>query len=305
MGYLPFIVLILGATLIAFAPIFVRLSETGPTATAFWRLLLAMPLLLPLGLCAARTTPPIKQAPFAWWLFLPGVFFACDLALWHAAILKTGVAHATLLANCAPPFVCLGAWLLLGEKPGARFVFGAGLTLLGIAAISLCAPEGAGAQVPRHSLAGDALAVAAAVLYACYQLSVKILRQSVSGWRILACSAASGALTLLCIGILEGERAWLPLTAHGWLILIAMGVVVQVCGQGSIVWALAHLPASFSSLSLLWQPVFATVLAWWLFGEWLTPVQLLGAALVLVGISMARAVVTHPPTKTSVLLSKG
>ena len=70
--------------------------------------------------------------------------------------------------------------------------------------------------------------------------------------------------------------------------LIGLALVSHILGQGSIAWALGHLPASFSSVSLLWQPVCAVLLGWWLLGEDYGPMQLTGGVIVLIGIYLAR-----------------
>src|SRR5207253_2530797 len=96
--------LLLGAAFIALSPIFVRLSEAGPTATAFWRVALAVPPLWILALCfrgaQGNTVSGVKLL-----LLAAGAAFAGDLAFWHLSIKHTSVANATLLANLAAPFV--------------------------------------------------------------------------------------------------------------------------------------------------------------------------------------------------------
>src|SRR6266852_6403497 len=95
--------LLLGAVCIAMSPIFVRVSETGPTATAFWRVALAVPALWALYAAWGRETPGSASiAPLAMprKLFLcAGIAFAGDLALWHLSVKFTSVANSTLLAN--------------------------------------------------------------------------------------------------------------------------------------------------------------------------------------------------------------
>ena len=86
---------------------------------------------------------------------------------------------------------------------------------------------------------------------------------------------------------MSGER-FLPVDMRGWLVLIALALVSHIGGQGLIAFALAHLPAAFSSVSLLLQPVLAALFAWLLLGELLGPSQALGGALVLLGILIAR-----------------
>jgi drug/metabolite transporter (DMT)-like permease len=110
--------LFLGATCIALSPIFVRLSEAGPTATAFWRVALAVP---PLWLLLFMQKSQAKRSP-SWPLLLAAGFaFAGDLAFWHTSIQLTSVANSTLLANLASLFVTLAAWVFLRQRPSRLF----------------------------------------------------------------------------------------------------------------------------------------------------------------------------------------
>jgi drug/metabolite transporter (DMT)-like permease len=80
----------------------------------------------------------------------------------------------------------------------------------------------------------------------------------------------------------------LPVSAFGWWMLVGLALISHAAGQGLIAYALAHLPAAFSSVSLLSQPVMAALLAWVLLSEGLMPLQILGGLIVLAGIYLAR-----------------
>jgi drug/metabolite transporter (DMT)-like permease len=271
-----------GALGIAFAPIFVRWSEVGPVATAFWRMALALPLLAlwaslqPRRAGAPARPPGIAQGVRA------GLFFAADLAVWHWSIRLTSVANATFLANLAPVAVTLGAWVLLKERAKPVFFVGMALALTGAALLVQANVGGTG-----DALLGDALGILTAFFYAGYQLCVKRLRGAQPTARIMLVSGAACAAVLLPLALASGETV-LPTTATGWLVVLALAVVCQFGGQSLITYAVAHLPASFASVSLLVQPVAAAALAWLLFGETLAALQWLGAAAVLAGIWLAR-----------------
>jgi drug/metabolite transporter (DMT)-like permease len=272
-----------GAIGIAFAPIFVRWSEVGPVATAFWRLFLALPLL---ALWMAFEERGARRAPAGGdglrLAALAGLFFAADLAVWHWSIRLTSVANATFFANLAPIVVTLGAWALFHER--ARPVFFAGLVLALAGSALLMGANIGGAQ---SRIVGDALGMLTAVFYAGYQLCVKRLRDSQSVARIMFVSGTACAAALLPVALLMGETL-LPQSLTGWLVLAGLAVVCQFAGQSLIAWAVAHLSASFSSVSLLLQPVAAAGFAWLLFGEALAVLQWFGAAAVLAGIWLAR-----------------
>ncbi|WP_207484227.1 DMT family transporter [Arenibaculum pallidiluteum] len=275
--------LLAGALSIAFAPIFVRLSELGPTATAFWRLTFALPALfawmrLEGGGAYAR---PAGWADYLR-LSVPGLFFAGDLAVWHWSIHYTSVANATLLANFAPIFVALASWLLWGERFTRTFLGGLALAIAGAAVLM-----SRSLNLGLDTLFGDALGLLTAAFYAGYILSVGKLRARFSTAALMAWSGVVTALALLPVALLSGEGL-IAGTAWGWGILLALALFSHAGGQSLIAYALAHLPATFSSVSLLVQPAAAAVLAWLLLGEALGPFQALGALVVLAGIFLAR-----------------
>jgi drug/metabolite transporter (DMT)-like permease len=273
--------LLAGAVGIAFAPIFVRWSEVEPTVTAFWRVLLAA---APMWLWTRRQRGVRKPAGARdyFYLALPGVFFAGDLGVWHWSIRFTSVANSTLLANFAPFFVTLGGWLFFRRRFRRLFLVGMALAIAG--AILLVGDSLHFGD--RHAL-GDGLGLLTAVFYASYILAVGKLREQFSTATILAWSATSAAVVLFPVCAVLGEP-FLPATATGWAVLVGLALVSHVGGQGLIAYALAHLPAAFSSVTLLVQPVMATFLAFLFFDERLGAWQALGVVIVLVGIVLAR-----------------
>jgi drug/metabolite transporter (DMT)-like permease len=279
-----FLTLLAGAVGIAFAPIFVRLSEIGPSATAFYRLFFALPLLwLWMNAEGRRPDAPRKPATAGDYrsLMIAGLLFATDLALWHWSIKLTSVANATLFANFTPIFVTLGARVLFAEKITPVFIAGmvvafAGTTM--VASTSL--------RLSLEHLAGDFLGIAAAVFYGGYMLSVKHLRRSFSTATIMSWSGVSACPALLLAALVSREGL-IPQHLQGWGVLVALALVSQVGGQSLIAYAFAHLPASFSSLSLLLQPAVAALLAWMILREPLGPLQAAGGAVILCGIWIA------------------
>ena len=301
---LAFASLIAGAVGIAFAPLFVRWSEVGPAATAFHRLLLALPILLawqawlpfaPLPHPEITGSPrePLRRSGLAAaWpthardllaLALPGFFFAGDLALWHWSIRLTSVANATLFANFAPILVTIAARILFLERIRPLFLVGLLFALTGTVLV-----VGSSTNLTQRHVLGDLLGLATAFFYAAYLLSVKHVRRRHPTLVVMLWSSLSACPILLLIAVISGE-VLLAQTALGWVVLLALAVISQVAGQGLIAFAFRHLPASFSSVSLLTQPVVAALLAWGLLGESLDTLQALGGLVVLIGIGIATA----------------
>ncbi|MEP7452181.1 DMT family transporter [Phyllobacterium sp. SB3] len=276
--------LLLGGIAIGGSPIFVRLSEVGPMTTAFWRVALAfIPLLV-----WSRAMPGVKadtrpeSLSDYFWLSMPGVFLAADLAAWHLALHMTSVANATLLANLAPIFVTLGSWAIFRAHVSGIFLIGLATALIGVIVL-----KGGPAALGDGKLAGDATAAVAAIFYAGYILVIGRLRVRFSTRTIMIWSTATAAICMLPISLIF-ETGLVPLTLFGWAMLAGLALISHAAGQGMITYALAFLPPAFSSLTLLLQPVVAAALAWFLLSEPIDLMQAIGGVIVICGILIAR-----------------
>ena len=271
-----------GAVFIALSPIFVRVAEVGPTASAFWRVALAAPflwLLFAFNHKGPKTLDKSQLMP----LLVAGIAFAGDLAFWHWSIQYTSVANSTLLANLASLFVTLAAWLLWKQRPSALFAAGLVLALAGVA---LLVQASLGSST--NALLGDGFGVVTALFYAWYLLSVKGIRErGVGTLCLMAVTTSITALILLPVALASGEPLLPPSTAS-WLKLLGLALVSHAAGQGLIAYALAQLPAAFSSVGLLLQPVMAALFAWVILSEPLGALQIAGGVVVLAGIYLAR-----------------
>ncbi len=283
-------ILFIGAVGIGFGPILVRLSEVGPVATAFYRLLFALPVLWgwfwlenrASSRSRKRKSGPRRTTGGGWaWISIAGICFAADLALWHTSIHLTTVANATLLTNFSPVFVALAAGLLFRETIGWRFVAGMVIAMAGAAVLI-----GASLEVSPQQVLGDGLALASAVFYAGYLLAIKQARARFSTSDTMFRSGLITCLALLAFAWITEDRL-LAVSPQGWGMLIALALVAHLFGQVLIAFSLAHLPASFASVGLLLQPIAAAGFAWLLLRETIGWIQGLGALIVLAGIYLA------------------
>ena len=271
-------VLILAAMVLGFAPILVRLADTGPAAAGFWRFAFALPWLL---VMTARPGGEGIGRPSKW-MVLAGVMLVFDLAFWHYSIALTSVANATTLTNLTPVVVTLVGWWLFRERPKALFVVALAAAIAGAVTMSLGADGGQGTNPPL----GDVFAAVTALWYAGYFIAVKAARGRWSAGRVMLWSTAIAAPGLLLAALLLGEQI-LPGSWGGWAACVGLGVV-HVVGQGGVAWSLGRLPTALTAVTVLIQPIAAAVLGWLLFAETLTPVQALGGVVVLAAIVLAQ-----------------
>lgn len=285
---LAFAALLAGNVALASGPLFVRMASTdahiGPVAAGFWRLALAAPLLLLMTRVARQ---PIGRLGPAMWatVLLAGIFFAGDLGTWHLGILKTKLANATLIGNCASLLFPLYGFLIARAWPSR-----------GQAAALLLAALGAGLMMgrsyelsPEH-LMGDLLCLLAGLLYTFYLIAIDRARGTLQPWPVLALSTVFGILPLLGFAWALGESIW----PDSWGPLIALALVSQVFGQGLLVYAMGHVRPLVTGLTFLLQPAVSAAIGWVGYNETLTAPDWIGGAMIAGAIVLVRRPATNP-----------
>lgn len=289
--------LALGAVTLGMSPILVRLSELGPTASAFHRVFLALPVLWLWSALEKRrqkAAPETSSKPRSATrkdyavMALAGFFFAGDLGFWHWSLQFTTVANATLLATMAPIWVTLGSFFLFRERFSKLYLFGLAVAILGAAVLM-----GDSLQFSHERLFGDLLGLVTGVFFGAYMLTVGRLRAHFSTAVIMLLSTAVTAALLLPATLISGESL-IAVTLAGWAVLLALALLTHVGGQGAVAYALAHLPSSFTSVAMLLEGVAAVFLAWIILSETPGGWQIAGACIVIGGIVIARRGSQHP-----------
>jgi len=283
-------ILLIGVMGIGFAPIFARMAgwyEVGPTASAFWRFVLSLPLLwaaavyfrMKGGQPGGRDATPASPSDYLL-VAAPGMFLGLDMACWHTSFLHTPVANATVIANLATLFVAFAGWFFLKERLKWLYPVGVIAALFGVAIL-------VNAQFDSRSTPyGNFMALAAAMFYCGYQLCAKVARGRFAARTILTYASIAGGLLLLPLPLLFGEH-YLPNEPIGWLPLLGLAVFPHVLGQGLIATSLRHLPVSIASPLLLAQPIFVAVFGYVFLGEVVEPHQIVGGLIVLFGLAVA------------------
>lgn len=284
---LPYLALAAAIAGIAWSAIFVRWAEIPGSSSAFYRVLIAGAVLIPWRVARGATrTAPNRAA--IWTAVAGGVFFALDLALWNTAVMRTQAAVASILGNNTPIFVGLMSWLVLRRRPRRSFWIGLALAMAGAIAIMSADLGKGGAPGPSTepaagSLSGDLMALGASVFFAAYLIATQRVRETMDTLTFNTLAIAGSIVTLLVICLALG----VPMTgypARTWLALAGLGLISQLGAYYALVYALGHLPATITSVGLLAQVPCTAILAAIFLGEPLTPVQLVGGAIVLAGI---------------------
>jgi drug/metabolite transporter (DMT)-like permease len=274
---------VLGALVIAFSAILVRLAEVSPATAAFFRCAYALPLLALLAWLEWRRYGP-RERRNRLLAVGAGVFFAADLICWHYSIDAVGAGLATVLGNLQVVLVALIAWMVLGERPSPRTLGSIPVVFAGVVLIS--GAIGAGAYGDDPAL-GVVYGVFTAITYA---LFILVLRQAGSDLRRpagpLFDATLSAAVFCAIAGIAIGDLDWVPeLESQAWLALLALSS--QVLGWLLISVSLPRLPAAITSIVLTLQPMCTVLLGVVLLSESPSAIQLSGVAIVLAGVAFA------------------
>lgn len=277
--------LALGAFAMGASVLFVRQADVGPFASAFWRVALALPVLGLWARVSARPSGGPVAADPAHGLsmaVLSGLFFAGDLVFWHLSILGTSVANATVLATTSPVWVTLYAVLALRARP--RRAVWAGLALCLAGALVLV---GRSARFDPGHLPGDGAGLVTAMFFAAYFLAVRRARQTCGAAAVMLASTATTAVVLLAVALALDPTLW-PASASGIAALLGLALVSQVAGQGLMALGLAAVPPVFGALVFFLEVVSAALLGMLVLGEPLGLLQMLGGAIILAGLVVAR-----------------
>jgi drug/metabolite transporter (DMT)-like permease len=293
--FFPQFCLLVGVVCIGFSAIFVRLADIPGVVSAFYRVLLASALLVPLWLLrrsgrnrggrssAAGTdnynrTPGFPSRRTVFLALFAGVFFGVDLAIWHVSLFLTNAANATVLGYLAPVWVGLGAMAILKERMKKHYWPGVVLALSGMVVILGLK------QVSSTELGpGNLLAIVASFFYAGYLLVAQIGRGRSGTLDFTTLAALSSTATLYLICVARGEQLT-GFSQNTWLALLGLGLISHVIGWLAINYALGHIKASIASVTLLGQPVITALVAIPILGEALRSGQIYGGLLILGGI---------------------
>ena len=279
----PMVALAVAILAVSTSAILVRWSTAPSVVLAFYRVLLTTLLVVPFLFTRHRGDfGALRRRD---WLVATatGAALAIHFAAFFESLAWTSVAASVTIVQSQPVFVAIGAALFLRERIGLRKALGIAVAIVGIGAMSAGEFLAGAVVAGAHPLYGNALALLGAGMAAVYVLVGRSLRQRVALVPYVLVVYTACTFTLLAVAVAQG----LPLTGYGgreWLIFLALAVGPGLFGHTVVNWALEHVPSTVVSVSLLGEPVGASILALFLLAEVPGLTTVLGATVVLTGI---------------------
>jgi drug/metabolite transporter (DMT)-like permease len=270
---------------VSFASIFIRWSDAPPLAIAAYRMGIVSLILLPFALTYSREEIRSTSRRQTLLLVAVGAVLAAHFFTFITSVKLTSVASATILVTCHPFIVIIISHFWLKES--SRFaVPGVFLGFLGVVVISYGNWGGTRFE-------GDVLALLGAVLAAVYILTGRFFRRKIGLITYVFTVYASAAVVLFATCLIGNVPLW-PYPTQEFVLFAALAIVSTIFGHTLFNWSLRYLPAYVISVSLLAEPIGATVLAVLLLSEIPSSIVLVGGAMVLVGVIITACVRQRP-----------
>jgi len=275
----PNVALLVSIIAVSTASILIRMSGAPPLAIATYRLAFATLMLLPFYIrsgghkrLAASSSRDILT------LAAVGVVLAIHFGSWITSLGLTSVASSVLFVHVDPIFVAVVSHFYLGERIRRGTLIGITFALVGAVTIAF-----GDAGVSGTSLFGDLLAMIGAVMLGLYILAGRRLRQSLDLVSYVTPVYATSAFALALASLATGTSLW-PYPLSELLLFLAIALIPMIFGHTIYNWTLKWLSAPLVSISLLGEPVGATILAYLLLEEVPSTLTLIGGVLILLGI---------------------
>ena len=271
-------IVVVGVFFVSFSAILVRLSDAPPLIIATYRLGISILLLLPVFLRNIGKERGWIKGRTLLLCILSGVSLALHFYTWFVSLRPTSVASAAVLVNTHPVFIVIGSVIFLKERIDRRALPFIAATFIGSIIIAL-GDYGHGNQ----GLYGDIMALLGAFFVSVYILIGRTVRKRVSlplyAFTVYGISTA----VLLLLDLFTGTPLY-PYAPREFLIFFLLALVCTIGGHTVFNWALRYVEPLFVSTAVLGEPVFASILALFIFRETPSLYTLLGGVLVIGGI---------------------
>lgn len=274
----PYFPIIIGVISVALSAIFVKLATADAGVIAFYRMLFSVLLMLPLFLMKYRKELLVFTKRD--WIFssIAGIFLAFHFILWFESLNYTSVASSTVLVTLQPIFAFVGTYFFFKEKLSMKTILSAVIAISGSIIISW-----SDFQLSGTAFYGDMLALAGCAFITAYLLFGQEVRKRLSLITYTFVLYAISTITLFFYVLVKGE-SFGPYSSTDWFWFFMLALIPNLLGHSLFNWAVKWVSTNVISIAILFEPVGASILAYYIFHETLTSAQIIGGIIVIAGI---------------------
>ncbi|AOZ94379.1 DMT family transporter [Paenibacillus crassostreae] len=275
---IPIIIpLLIGVIAVSFSSIFIKWSSAPASIQGMYRLLFTVILMLPFGV--RRISEFRRITPKNWLLLgLSGFFLALHFLLWMGSLKYTTVASSTIILALEPVFIWCGAYFLFKERISTIAKFGMFIAVVGAGLIGW-----GDIGISSTNLYGDLLSFMGTIAVAIHMLIGQKLLSQVSPY-VYNLSVFSVAVVVFAIYNISLGVSFINYAGREWGIFLLLAIVPTLFGHMLFNWLLQYISATRVSMSILGEPVGASILAFILLHEKLSIMQISGGVLAIAGM---------------------
>lgn len=276
----PYIPIIIGVVSVSLSAILVKLANADAGVIAFYRMLFSVIIMSPIFFL--KYTHEIKLLNKRDWIFsgVAGVFLAFHFILWFESLQYTSVASSTVLVTMQPLFAFVGTYFFFGEKISIKTIVAAAIAIGGSVLISW-----GDFRVSGTALYGDVLALIACALVTGYLLFGQEVRKRLSLITYTMVVYSSSTICLFIYVLFKGE-SFGPYPSIDWTWFVLLAIVPNLLGHNLFNWSLKYVSTNVISIAILFEPIGAAILAFFVFAEHLILSQIIGGSIVIIGIML-------------------
>jgi len=274
----PYFAIAFAVICISASAIFVRLADAPAGIIALYRLFFAVLLMAPLMVFKYRHE--FKRVTKKDWLMaiVSGAFLALHFILWFESLNYTSVASSVVLVTLQPLFAFIGTYFFFGERFSVAAIISMFITIIGSVIIGW-----GDFQVSGLALLGDILALLGAMTVTVYFMIGQQLRRSLSLMTYTFIVYASSTIVLIIYNVIL-QNNFVSYTPSTWGWFFALAIIPTFFGHTILNWTLKWVSTSTISMAIVFEPIGASLLAYFILDELITPSQMLGGAIVIFGL---------------------
>ena len=274
----PYLPIAIGVIAVSMSAIFVKLANADAGVIAFYRMLFSVLIMAPIFFW--KYTTELKLLTKRDWAFsiIAGIFLAFHFILWFESLNYTSVASSTVLVTLQPLFAFAGTYFFFKEHLSFKTILSALIAIGGCVLISW-----GDFQISGSALYGDMLALIACALVTAYLLFGQDVRKRLSLVTYTFVVYGVSTITLFFYIVGKGE-SFGPYPPSDWFWFLLLAIIPNLLGHTLFNWSLKYVSTNVISIAILFEPIGAAILAYYVFNEYLTSSQVIGGFIVIVGI---------------------
>ncbi|KAB8137962.1 DMT family transporter [Gracilibacillus oryzae] len=276
--FYPYLAIIIGVISVSTSAIFVKIAGDAPAAIiANYRLLFAAVIILPFVLVNKQE---LRQLQVREWTMtiLAGISLAIHFIVWFESLNYTSVASSVVLVTLQPIFAFIGTYLFFKERFSSGTIISMLITIFGSIIIAW-----GDFQLAGKALYGDILALIGALFITIYFLLGQRTRNKISMTAYTCIAYFSGSIVLVVYNVIAGN-SFVAYSGDQWLIFVLIAIIPTILGLNLLNWALKWVSASVISMGIVFEPIGAAILAYFILGEQVSSSQWLGGMIIIFGL---------------------